>query len=1802
MKKLIVQTDLIDFGARVLSKTTDGLNAALGQLKENIASLPDKKAYLELSHEEQKEVEHSSLIFCFLEKSPGCKEIFDEMEEFHPSTNMFMILAEMLHLILENNFFLRTIGSNFTLCKQIVRSQVPKMNSLFENIKAGPTMASLLLLRTVAKTSQSAATDLVGALNLATFGTLFSHGIVHLKKTHQEMSSVWDQPMEEVRVYAVKVVFALLRIADTRLKDFLMGRDEKNARMVSLGFSRLTTYNRATVLEALDVLRNHVLRDRSLMRRVKTAFFSSQLLGDLGSLVHRYHDERVIEFVQYIVTDHFNGIVIPEEVWMPEDHSASSTGQKRSGADHDDDDDDDNRENPLQQHHHHQQNQMASWSSNVRFLGLLNALRPWRSTVQRDLALLILAECPRLAPLYFGQGPDNHFCSQFFPKNCSSSWLCSMALVRKYVQEYDIPLPGPWISEARAVELAERAVPGCPSLIQWRKCLASDFGLVRLASLDTLHAILVRLDQQLDRRRNRLCVMALDWIQVHRLPNVNLLQLLVSREKADAKNPGSEMILGSALRCLNLYHAIFSDSSQISDANWVGTLQSPWSRVPAIGLIAYTSHGWWQRGPAKDVFKMLVVDKKNTTSTLLRGAVVRTAQSLLQDTDLFGNSLFAGELNQWLNAIEQESDADLLVGTIARIMKAVPTAKHLEAKFNQELRKFASPVLLEICGLLYQKTNGSSLPKFQYLCRAVLALCHEAVVPVQLLKQLLEVLRLDSVLYESEGGADAQAIVAATSRFLDFIGNKLLKPPLGPGSLFVPGVTLKSSWWNDESLLLKLSPTAILAHMVFSGAPPDDSSVAEQHLMNGVDERLFCQALFYVERVRKLAGSPLESLCFRLLWTALEKDEVVVSSEVRQKLLLNRQVLEACLESGSVEAVLMLGECLISTQDHSFVGSVLLSAVDLRRVAPLLRYLHWSQLDASMVNGALERLLSAREWRLASVVVWSAWPGISLISRDWLEQFWNRANLRVATAAGSRNVAPPSNGTVLLAMESLRLTRDLDCVVLFWALLGIVVEPSLSLVKYLALNAVASSLAVSALLAVYSRLYSRVAAHIDEIVVARPSAAIVVALTPSVCLASRGAPTDERYRPLTSVLIQAAIAEQLPSAWLVEWKDKVYGIDKKLFCESIPPSFDIMASVLSRSHPLVGLSTLSYENKLRLLLPVVAVASPPDGSWKAVAACLRELKHVAQWGPDDASLQLLKIAVEYPCKDGFEALADAVRDERTDAGWVERACRELLSHECQNVSLAELLLVMVERRPNLCTRDFLGRIMSFYSCSCSRLDRVLLKIIRQCQRHGVELEAVGSFWGRPENATGGAEHLLYEGGLIKDAMLVNSIAEFPVDRLETEDGGEDLPGVYDPCFLLPYFYLALTRFEANCKRFADRGFLAYAIMGCSSAHEQVRRHAYSVIQAYWALLEASPSFSWKPQIRLLILSFKNAIVRPFQFVPSTVAVFLANYALILCQPSHHLYEMINHALLRRPVMELGTIPLLRDAFLGKCESTTRKWFLQTLGHGLKRGVDLKMLQEFHVIELLQSFFHHVADLDERVLIFKILQNCTRNPHLGRMLDQKFGILGWLSVSAETLMERQAAARLGVGLLTCWGSHASTQTRQLGWSVGTRLLLRAESSPQAVAALQLLSFCTGAVSSARESKDVLDHALRLETDVQLVLNGLAACRGAGKALSERLVSLLLDVGLTAVGDEIQQHVVEHVCACVATYGLQGQQALLKRLACAVLMARGSAGVSKATAVLSCLVARNCSDERLRARFENAMGSEENMLVLMTEMLY
>lgn len=75
---------------------------------------------------------------------------------------------------------------------------------------------------------------------------------------------------------------------------------------------------------------------------------------------------------------------------------------------------------------------------------------------------------------------------------------------------------------------------------------------------------------------------------------------------------------------------------------------------------------------------------------------------------------------------------------------------------------------------------------------------------------------------------------------------------------------------------------------------------------------------------------------------------------------------------------------------------------------------------------------------------------------------------------------------------------------------------------------------------------------------------------------------------------------------------------------------------------------------------------------------------------------------------------------------------------------------------------------------------------------------------------------------------------------------------------------------------------------------------------------------------------RNALVEPFQRVPSHIAGFVAHSCFVLLNPDHSLYKPLNAFLLQRPVLVLGDVPMLYDLWnaSGPQHRTERAWILR----------------------------------------------------------------------------------------------------------------------------------------------------------------------------------------------------------------------------------------------------------------------------------
>lgn len=268
-------------------------------------------------------------------------------------------------------------------------------------------------------------------------------------------------------------------------------------------------------------------------------------------------------------------------------------------------------------------------------------------------------------------------------------------------------------------------------------------------------------------------------------------------------------------------------------------------------------------------------------------------------------------------------------------------------------------------------------------------------------------------------------------------------------------------------------------------------------------------------------------------------------------------------------------------------------------------------------------------------------------------------------------------------------------------------------------------------------------------------------------------------------------------------------------------------------------------------------------------------------------------------------------------------------------------LVLTRGGSALYTLPMFAAVASIYQASLSASDEVLIKLIRQFEAHDITLSNVNYQWGKtislpitmplsPQDF--GAT--LFESRVVDHSRLVNAIRSFPFTFLLTKHliSSND---TYDPHFLLPFALQCLLRFNVDLRRFAEAGFLSFAICGLASDDESLRKTSYAVVASALAQLEKA-MFRDRDQLVLLLHALRRSIGEQYLKIPAIFAQFMAQAVFVLLKPEHFLFPPINKFLLARPVLDLHDVPLLYECISssGVHFRRERLWLLGVLRGGL----------------------------------------------------------------------------------------------------------------------------------------------------------------------------------------------------------------------------------------------------------------------------
>ena len=235
------------------------------------------------------------------------------------------------------------------------------------------------------------------------------------------------------------------------------------------------------------------------------------------------------------------------------------------------------------------------------------------------------------------------------------------------------------------------------------------------------------------------------------------------------------------------------------------------------------------------------------------------------------------------------------------------------------------------------------------------------------------------------------------------------------------------------------------------------------------------------------------------------------------------------------------------------------------------------------------------------------------------------------------------------------------------------------------------------------------------------------------------------------------------------------------------------------------------------------------------------------------------------------------------------------------------------------------------------------------------------------NKLGGAERLSYCFGDAVATTTTSSSIDWFLDsvrprriRLSIKTLSTETPhdASYDPEYLLP---LLLHMFDSidvvPVRRLVETGLVGYVVVCMSSDSLTIRTKAYDLLGRYFQMLEIQQSqgllagggFRERPQIQLLLDSFRGAIERAYMKIPSLLAVFVADAIKILLRPGHAIYAQVNNFLLARPTLDLTDVPMFYSCF-NSGRNTAREeriWILKLLIQGLHTDGDVNVCARRH---------------------------------------------------------------------------------------------------------------------------------------------------------------------------------------------------------------------------------------------------------------
>lgn len=374
----------------------------------------------------------------------------------------------------------------------------------------------------------------------------------------------------------------------------------------------------------------------------------------------------------------------------------------------------------------------------------------------------------------------------------------------------------------------------------------------------------------------------------------------------------------------------------------------------------------------------------------------------------------------------------------------------------------------------------------------------------------------------------------------------------------------------------------------------------------------------------------------------------------------------------------------------------------------------------------------------------------------------------------------------------------------------------------------------------------------------------------------------------------------------------------------------------------------------------------------------------------------------------FQVLLSLVQSTEQEAFNYTRAIQMILADpsffrdaELKSVSIG-LLHAMILQDPTKSSLGVMDAILKLYTGTINVDDLLLFEILAAIEQAlSISLGSRINSWRFCESLSDTTDEKT-DGAVLSSELALSTILHFAEhgNSLPHASTPNDHRPCYDLRYLLPLIagYLHSDSSITMMKQLIEHHALGLAFIGLSSDHSGIRCSASYLLSRFNKLVLSS-TIREKAQLETLFNNVRNSISStdiensPIERVQ---AVFLALAAHLLMNPSHFLYEKVNHYMLARPQLDMADIPLFLNLFYSS-ENYSKElgWLLRLLTAGVSETSE-KVYGRRHVLELCMGLFRSKSTTSRtREAIAELLSRSLQEAGMRRYFEHVGGKV-WLA--------------------------------------------------------------------------------------------------------------------------------------------------------------------------------------------------------------